>query len=305
MLSNSSSLYSIRHWPVWLVLGLLWLISRLPYVWQITIGKGLGLLAYKLAKREREIATINIERCFPTLSKAEKEHLLKESFISMGIGTVETAFGWWASSKRLKKLITVNGIEHLDNALAQGKGALVFSGHFSSLHICGRLVNLNHPHAAMFFPPKNPIFRWVSLRSMTRYYKRAIPRDDARALIRSLKDNLPVLYTPDTDAGLKNSIFVPFFNIMTATVTATARFAKITGAAIIPCFYYRRSDNKGYVFTFYPALENFPTEDPYADALRINQILEKGILEHPEQYLWQYKRFKTRPPGEEKFYPKR
>lgn len=137
---------------------------------------------------------------------------------------------------------------------------------------------------------------------MNKIYLKAIPRDDVRDLLKSLKKNIAVLYNPDTDAGPKSSIFVPFFGIQTATVTATARFADISGCAIIPATYFRRKDNQGYTVRFYPALENYPVNDPAQDALIINQWLEKFILEHPEQYLWQYKRFKTRPPGEPKFY---
>jgi len=117
-----------------------------------------------------------------------------------------------------------------------------------------------------------------------------------------LKKNTAMLYTPDTDAGPKSSVFASFFGVQTATVTASARFPQVTGCAILPVNYFRRKDNRGYIIRFYPALENYPTNDASADARTINEWLEKFILEHPEQYLWQYKRFKTRPPGEAKFY---
>ena len=133
----------------------------------------------------------------------------------------------------------------------------------------------------------------------------AIPRNNARQLVKSLTKNMAVLYTPDTDAGLKNSIFAPFFGIPTATVTATARFVKISDCPIIFFDYWRQEGHRGYAVRFAPALDPYPTNDPLADATRINQLIEKSILAHPDQYLWQYKRFKTRPPGEPRFYPKR
>jgi KDO2-lipid IV(A) lauroyltransferase len=301
-MSNNPSPYAIRYWFVWLLAGIVWLLIQLPYSIQLKIGKYIGLLALRFARRERKITEINLSRCFPEMSDSDRKKLLRESFIAMGIGSLETAFGWWGSEKRLKKLLSIEGMENLKDALEYKKGVLIFTPHFSTLHIGGRLLTFFHDFAVMFFPPKHPVFREISRRSMYKFYQAAIPRDDARSLIKSLKKNMAVLYTPDTDAGPKNSIFVPFFNIMTATVTATARFSQISHCAVMPATYYRRKDGKGYVVKFYPRLDNYPTDNPYEDAVRVNQYIEKFVRENPEEYLWQYKRFKTRPPGEEKFY---
>jgi KDO2-lipid IV(A) lauroyltransferase len=302
---NNVSPYAVRYWLVWVLAGLVWLLIQLPYRLQLKIGKYIGLLALQFARRERKISETNLSRCFPELSETEKAYLLRQSFISMGIGMLETAFGWWGSEKRLKKLLLVEGMENLKAAVDLNKGVLIFTPHFSSLHIVGRLVTFHHPFGVMFFPPKPPVFREISRRAMHRFYQAAIPRDDARNLIKSLKKNMAVLYTPDTDAGPKNSIFAPFFNIMTATVTATARFSSISQCTVIPADYCRRADGKGYQVKFYPALDNYPGDSPYDDAARVNAWIEKMVREHPEEYLWQYKRFKTRPPGEENFYPSR
>jgi KDO2-lipid IV(A) lauroyltransferase len=299
---DKNSLYAIQHWPIWIMAGIMWLLIQLPYKFQLKIGKYIGLFALKFAHRERKITEINLSRCFPEFSQAERQALCRESFISMGIGGIETAFGWWAPEKRLKKLLHTDGLEYIENALKNNRSILIFTPHFSSLHIVGRIVNLYHPFAGMYFPPKNLVFREISLRAMHQFYQQAIPRNDARSLIKALKNKSAILYTPDTDAGLKNSIFAPFFNIKTASVTATSRFSQITQCAVMPATYFRRDDGKGYDVKFYPPLENYPTDDLYQDIILINQWVEKFVREHPEQYLWQYKRFKTRPPGEAKFY---
>jgi len=301
---DKDSIYAIRYWPVWILAGIMRLLIQLPYRFQLKIGKYMGLLAMRFAARERKITEINLSRCFPEMTESERQNLCRESFIAMGIGSIETTFGWWGSEKRLKKLVHIEGLEHVKHILKNNQSVLIFTPHFSSLHIVGRLITLHHPFSVMYFPPKNPIFREISRRSMNRLYQQAIPRDDARSLIKALKKNSAVLYTPDTDAGLKNSIFAPFFNISTASVTATSRFAKISQCAVMPATYYRRNDNKGYNVKFYPPLKNYPSDDLYKDAALINHWVEKFVREHPEQYLWQYKRFKTRPPGEEKFYEK-
>ena len=120
--------------------------------------------------------------------------------------------------------------------------------------------------------------------------------------MRSLKKNIPILYAPDQDYGRKHSIFVPFLGVSAATITSTARIVKMTNTPILPYFVHRRKDGSGYTATMYPPLENYPTDDTYEDALRINQIIEQEILKSPEQYLWQHRRFKTRPLGEDSVY---
>src|SRR3990167_1387696 len=135
-----------------------------------------------------------------------------------------------------------------------------------------------------------------------KYYADIIPRDDIRKMVKILKNKKIVWYAPDSDHGVKNSVFAPFFGIPTATVTGTSRIAKMANAKIIPCFFYRKKDKPGYDLYFHPPCENFPSDDLFEDASRINQLLQTAILKSPEEYLWQYKRFKTRPAGETRFY---
>ena len=150
-----------KHWPVWMVVGLLWLLSHLPYRWQLFIGKKIGQLAFYFAKREREIAQINLEKCFPHYPSFQRTQLLRKSFINMGIGAMETAFGWFASTRRLAKLGHIEGMEHVHHALQKNKGVLLCTLHMSPLHIVGRLLNMAHPFGVMYFPPKNPVFRAI------------------------------------------------------------------------------------------------------------------------------------------------
>jgi KDO2-lipid IV(A) lauroyltransferase len=297
------SKFKFSHIPLWLLAGILWLLVQLPYSTQLNIGKFLGLLAFYFSKRERHIAEINLQKCFPHMDTHARTQLLKNNFISAGQGTLEILFGFWGSPKRLKKLIHVKGLEIVEEALKNKHGALIFGPHFTSVHFAGRLLNLYHPFCGMYFPPKNHVFRTLTERALPRCFDRAIPRNDPRALIRALRENKAILYTPDIDPGQKG-LMVPFFNIPASTVTATSRFAEMTQCAVIEVKYYRRKDNKGIDFEFETPLSGFPSEDVYADTLRINHCLEKMIMEYPEQYLWQYKRFKTRPSGEKDFYAK-
>ena len=292
---------NISNSLAWIAAGILWLIIQLPYAIQLKIGKYLGLLAFYFAKREYRNADINLRISFPDLSPMARKNLVKASFISAGQGTLETLFGFWGSPQRLKKLMHVKNFELIETALKNKKGIIVFGPHFTSVHFAGRLLNLLHPFSCMYFPPKNKVFRTIAENAFPRCYEQAIPRDDARGLIRALKQNKVVLYTPDIDGGRKG-LFVPFFNIPASTVTATSRFSEMTGCAVIEIKYYRRKDNKGLEFEFQSPLSDFPSDDVYADTVKINRLLEKSIASHPEQYLWQYKRFKTRPVGEKDIY---
>ncbi|MGN6964667.1 LpxL/LpxP family acyltransferase, partial [Neisseria sp. P0016.S002] len=106
---------------------------------------------------------------------------------------------------------------------------------------------------------------------------------------------------PDQDFGRNDSIFVNFFGIQTATITGLSRIAGMTKAKIIPAIPTRETDNT-VTLRFHPAWDNFPTENVEADTQRMNDFIEERVREHPEQYFWLHKRFKTRPEGESSFY---
>ena len=110
---------------------------------------------------------------------------------------------------------------------------------------------------------------------------------------------------PDQDVGERASVFIPFFGVPAATVTALSRIAQSTNAVVLPCINRILPRGRGYEMCFYPALDNFPTEDPLADARRMNEEVEKWVREMPEQYLWSYRRFKTRPNNEPSLYDKK
>ncbi len=294
--------HPIRHWIrngiTWLAAGLLWCITRLPYAWQLAIGRGLGRLIRGLARDRRSIALTNLSLCFPELSVRERHRLLDAHFASLGIALVETALGWWGTDRRLGKLVMLTGLEHLQAVLQQGRGAILLSAHFTTLEIGGRLLSLYTPFHVLYRSHKNPVIETLQRRSRRRRFEKAIPRDDLRAMLASLKQNRPVWYAPDQDYGINNSLFVPFFGIPAATLTATSRLARVSGAPVVPFFQRRLPGARGYELTLLPALEDFPGEDIEQDTRRVMNLIETRIRQQPEQYLWVHRRFKTRPPGE-------
>ena len=248
---------------------------------------------------------MNFSLCFPELTDQQRQKLLVDHFASLGIGIMETAMSWWATKKQLQKLVSIDGLQHLHDALQGGKGVILLSAHFTTLEIGGRLLALYAPFHVMYREHKNPVIERVMRNARTRNFDKAIQRKDLRTLLHSLKQNLPVWYAPDQDYGRKHSIFAPFFGVQAASITATSRIARMSGAAIVPFFQTRLPDNRGYRLTLYPALQDFPGENVEDDTRRINELVEAAIREQPEQYLWVHRRFKTRPPGEDKLYKPR
>jgi len=291
-----------RYLLSWTLVGLLRLFAFLPYGVLMHLGKTLGYLLSFFPSRIKDTTQINLALCFPELSLIEQKKLLKKNFISVGIGVMETALAWFAPTKKLAHLGHIQGLEYVHQAIAEGKGAILVSPHFTTLQISGRLLSLKQPFAVVYRRQKNPVINYVTEKNLNKYYCRTIPRGDLRSMLRCLEENIPVWYTPDVDAGLRNSIFVPFFGIQAATITTTSRLAKRSGAKTIGAFFYRRDDFSGYDLVGEPIFENFPSEDLDKDTAYINQVLENAIRKRPEQYIWQYKRFKTRPLGERKFY---
>jgi len=291
-----------RHWPTWMAVGLLRLLIRLPYRWQLRLGAGIGRLMYRTMPSRRRIARTNIELSFPNLGREEREALVRGSFRSAGISVLESGLSWWGDEARLERLCHIEGLEHLRAAMARGKGVILLSAHLTCLEIGGRLLSHHHPFQVMYKQQRNPLFEQLLKRSRERHYRRAIQRHDVRGMIRSLKQGIACWYAPDQDFGRRNAVFAPFFGVPTATVTATSRFARLTDAAVVPFFPRRRADGSGYDLLLLPALEGFPSGDDLADTTRINALIEAQVRRAPEQYLWLHRRFRTRPEGEPEIY---
>jgi KDO2-lipid IV(A) lauroyltransferase len=280
-----------RYWPTWLALGVLRVMEPLPYPLLYWLGRRIGGLAARLPLSFVRIARRNIELCLPGLSAQEREQLLKDHFRSVGVGIFETAISWWSPNARIGKLTQIEGAEHLQTALARGRGAILLSAHFTTLEIGARTLADHVPVNIMYRPTANAVMeRFLSL-NRSRRAKRAIPRDDVRTLISALKNNEPVWYAPDQSYRKKGAEMIPFFNIPAATNTATSRLARMTGAAVLP-YFQERLPKGGYRMVIHPMLENFPTNDPAADARRFNSLIEAQVRHVPEQYLWLHRRFK-------------
>jgi KDO2-lipid IV(A) lauroyltransferase len=281
-----------RYWGVWIGLALIRLVNFLPLPLQLAIGRGLGRLAFFFSRRDRRVARVNLDLCLPELSPAQRRKILKDHFGSLGCALFETGLVWWASSARLKRLIRFEGLEHLDAALARGKGALMLSAHFTTLEMGARALTLLGPMSVMYLTPGNALIAELSRRGRSRHALQAVTSEQIRELLQNLKNNLPVWYAPDQRFTDKSSALVPFFGVPAASNVATSRLAKISGATVLPYFPERRADNRGYIVRVHPPFDTFPTNDPIADTQRFHALIEASVRRNPDQYLWAYKRFR-------------
>jgi KDO2-lipid IV(A) lauroyltransferase len=286
-----------RFWPSWLGLLFMRLSVFLPVKTQLMVGKWLSWIMTPLMKSRKKIARRNLELCFPELSEEQRTALLEENFRTMGMMLIETALSWWASDVSLQKRVQYQGLEHLEAALAKGKGVILLTGHFTSMELGGRLIMLKKPCYVMFRELNNQLFNSVMMQARTYHSEGIVLRDDPRPMVRALKKNKVVWYAPDQDFGRKMSVFATFFGVPAATVPATARLVKMSGAAVIP-FVPRREKDGSYTLSLSAPLTNFPTGNNVADAQIINDLLEKEIRLSPAQYLWIHRRFKTQREGE-------
>ncbi|WP_430460863.1 LpxL/LpxP family Kdo(2)-lipid IV(A) lauroyl/palmitoleoyl acyltransferase [Thalassolituus sp. LLYu03] len=288
-----------KYWLLWLGLGVMKLLTLLPFAVQLKIGKAIGLLLHKVAGSRRNIVEVNIRLCFPEKSAAEQKTLVRQIFIDNGIGLMETMIAWFRDPKFLMARTRITGLDKVRAMQAEGRGVLLLGAHYSMLDLAGALLSNELNFNVSYRPQDNPVMNYVMERSRARLFDNCFTRKDVRGFVRSLKKCEVLWYAQDQDFGRKNSVFVDFFGIPAATITATSRIAKAGNAAVMPITYFRRDDNSGYDMVIHDPLP-IPGEDETADARLCNAFLEDQLRQHTSQYLWLHKRFKTRPEVAEK-----
>jgi KDO2-lipid IV(A) lauroyltransferase len=268
----------------------------------LSIGRLLGRVAHLAGGSRRAIVRRNIELCFPELSPAERDALAYEHFKALGMAVIEMGLGRWASDRHLQSITRLTGIEHVQNALAAGKGVILLSAHFTTLEVMGRVL-------ALQMPPFDAVFRRNRSEFMTelqrtgreRSAESTIEKRDIKKMVRSLRANRAVWYAPDQSYNRKGSEVIPFFGVPTMHTTATSTLARLGQSAVVPFFPRRRKDST-YELTLLPAFENFPSDDPVADTKLYVEVLEQHVRTCPEQYFWVHRKFKDLPAGYPDYY---
>ncbi len=281
---------------------ILWLIHFLPFRVIVSIGNGLGSLLYLLATERRKVGAINLKLCFPGMSDDARNKLLRDHFKMFGRGLIERSILWWSSAERIRSLIRVEGVEHFE--AIRDKPAILLTPHFVGMDVGGQWIAQHTDTVCMYANQKSIYLTELLLQKRARFRNQHLysRQQGLRPILKGMRENMPFIYPPDQDQGVKDGAFIPFFGVPAATMASVPRIAQTTGAKVVPSITRMLPGGEGYVLTFYPAWESYPSGDDIADARRMNEFIEQRVLEMPEQYFWLHKRFKTRPEGEAKFY---
>jgi KDO2-lipid IV(A) lauroyltransferase len=273
----------------------LWTLHFLPIPWLSAMGAAIGSILYRFGRGR--VTDINLRLCFPDMPETERRAIGIKHFRMLGRSVLELSKLVWGTDKDLLAMIHVVGIEHLQ--ALKGTPVIALAPHFVGLNVGGIRVAYECPGTASIYSrQKNPVLDDIFLKARTRFGNPVLVsrQEGLRAVVRTIRAGHPFYFLPDMDFGARDSIFVPFFGVPTATITAMPRIAALTGARILPVI--TRQVGDGYEVKFYPPWDDYPTGDLEADVRRMNAFIEERVLEMPEQYFWAHKRFKTRPPGE-------
>ena len=286
-------------------LSLLWLLEKLPYSLVISLGHLAGIIFSQLPLERIDVVKTNLRLCFPNLSEDERHVILKKHWRLLGRSALERSKLWLGSAQTIRNMVQVRSEIDMNDKKPRiyvtmhtmGIEAGLFGVALYSQDIQGPILDCSYTKI------KNPFFEKRIKQWRERFQGEAFARQNTlRKMIRGMHAGHSIVIAPDMDFGLVDSIFVPFFNIPTCTITTISRLAKKMGAEVCPIITTLRPDEKGYECIIKAPWPNFPSDDPVADTAYMNAFFEEQIRLHIPEYWWLHKRFKNRPEGEPGFY---
>lgn len=281
------------------LIAVMWLLHWLPLPILGRLGEALGALLFIIMKPRRHITLTNLRLCFPEKTEAERETIARQHFQAYARSALERGILWWASEKRLKRLIKIDSGVPVD--VIKSGPTILLCPHFVCLEIPGIALVLNSDLSicTIYSKQQNEIVDQALLKGRSRFRPVTLLSREkgVKPIIRAMRDGLPFIMLPDMDFGLRDAEFVPFFGRPAATLTATARIAAATHANVVPMITTFLPNYQGWKTTFYPAWENYPGDDIVEATRRMNAFIEQRVLEAPAEYFWAHKRFKTQPEG--------
>ncbi|MES2415370.1 MAG: lipid A biosynthesis acyltransferase [Pseudomonadota bacterium] len=299
-----------RQWASYLFTrsGILFMqvLAALPLGLIRAMGKALGWFLYLAVASRRHVVQANLRLCFPELSDEERTALTRQHFVYFAQAWLDRSWIWHAPAWVVERRLKLTGAVH---ELEGSQPTVIFSPHFVGLDAGWAAITQQLPRAftTIYTDQANRLLdRWI-LRGRRRFQGR--PGGGARLfgriegvqpILTALREGQPLYLLPDMNFGPEESIFVPFYGVPAATVPSLSRFARLGRARVVPVVNTMTAD--GYEVKVLPAWENYPSGDIQADTALMNTRLEGYINEHPAQYYWVHKRFKTRPEGEPSVY---
>ena len=299
----SASLLHPKLWLSWVGLFFFIIIAQLPISFRHAFGKKIGNYIYKHNTKRYKVVKTNLTIAFPELTEKEREKMIQSHLQWYGCAMIDYSLILFGSKKRLSKLLMIDGQEHLEDAIKNNQSIILLLAHSVMLEFGPAALGLQYKTFGSYKSSKNKVLDWIIAKGRCRYAAFVVSRDEGlRKLVKSLKPNRIMIFLPDEDLGLENSVFAPFFGKEKVTLTTTARIAKMGKATALPAFTWFDTQSKKYRLTIAPPLQNYPTGNALEDAIKLNQSLEALITQHPEQYMWLLKWYRTRPENEATLY---
>ena len=301
-MNNPRPPFNLKNLPSWLLVGLVWLISRLPLRAIRAIGAFFGIILWALARQRRFVALTNLRLCFPDMPDDARKKLVLKHCIRFAQAVLDRSLMWFASEKRIRRIVRMHNEERL--ASKDGRPTLVLAPHFVGLDATGTRGSMIGPWISMYAKQKNPVLNYMLLYGRGRFTDPILVsrQDGLLKVVKAMKRGTPFYYLPDQDFGPKDAVFAPFFGVPAATVTGVSRLAQLTNARVIALVSKMVPD--GYESYYTEDWEDFPGASVEEDTARMNKFIESWVLQMPDQYFWLHKRFKTRPEGEPSVYGK-
>lgn len=277
------------------------LLGLLPLAWVRALGWLLGCTLYLLARPRRRVVWVNLGLCFPTHSPRRIRTLAIQTFVHFAQAWLDRGWLWHGSAAVTRRRLQLMGAVE---ALQGSEPTVIFAPHFVGLDAGWTALTQQLPRTftTIYTNQANQILdAWI----LSGRHRFGSPKlfgriDGVKAIVAALRRGEPLYLLPDMNFGPEESVFVPFYGVMAATVPSLSRFAKLGRARVVPVV--TRMTATGYEIEVLPAWTDFPGQDATADTALMNQRLQSYIDTMPDQYYWVHKRFKDRPPGEAPVY---
>lgn len=269
------------------------------------IGWFTGWLLILLPNRLAGTARINLERCLPELDPIRRRRLLRDCMVESGKTLLETGALWLRPAPRVLRLVhEVDGQEHVEAALAAGRGLILATPHLGAWEVAGLYCAARYDITCLYRPLRIAGLESLVNEARSRAGGHYVPANarGLRTLFKTLEEGGTVAMLPDQEPKTGTGVFAPFFGIPAFSMVFLSRLTAKHGTPIVFVWCERLSRGRGYRLHFRQPPDLAYAQDLETSVTGINQAVENCIRECPAQYQWGYKRFRLRPPGEAPFY---
>ena len=294
----------MKNLVVYLGIGLIRLVSFLPLPAAHAFGAAIGKLLW--FTDTARVTKINLRLCYPDYSEEQIETLARQSLIALGKTYAEMGMSWMWPIPKVQKLITqVEGLEHLEKALEEKNGIILIAPHLGNWEVLNHFFRQYLFMTVMYKPAKIAALDKFIFSTRKRVDVGLVPADRSgvESLYQLLADKGVIAVLPDQEPGLKSGVFAPFFGQTALTGKLIGELANNTPAYLL-CCYAKRLDDGNYGVVLKPAHNDIRNSDEVVAATALNSSIEECINDCPEQYQWNYKRFRRQPEGRSDFYKK-